>query len=105
MIYKEYGSKDPLFTLVGDRTWVNGYGRSNFLHEIYCDNNSFNCDSFHEGNYEYIRHDSYDSSKLTWGDAIIVSLSYYSSETICLGTCNPVFHIHYFPPPNSSLSN
>ncbi|CAB5186413.1 hypothetical protein RhiirA5_501274 [Rhizophagus irregularis] len=110
MIYKDDGSKDPLFTFVGDRTWVNGYDRSNILHKIYCNNNSFNCDSLYEGDYEYTRLDSYDTSKLTRGDEIIVSLTtyshcYYSSETICLGSCNPVFHIPYFPPINSSLSD
>jgi hypothetical protein len=36
MIYKDDGSKDPLFTFVGDRTWVNGYDPDNILQKDDC---------------------------------------------------------------------
>jgi hypothetical protein len=68
------------------------------------------CDSLYEGDYEYTRLDGFDpSNKLSRGDAIIVSLTtyshwYYASETICVGSCNPVFHMHYFSPSNNPSS-
>ncbi|UZO00745.1 uncharacterized protein OCT59_011864 [Rhizophagus irregularis] len=106
MIYKDDGSKDPLFTFVGDRTWVNGYDGSNILQkDDDCDRSSFKCDQLYEGDYAYTRFDNFDASKLTPGDAIIVSMTtyshcYYASETICVGSCKPLFHMHYWPLPN-----
>lgn len=110
MIYKDDGSKDPIHTFVGDRTYVNGYGEGNILQKDDCDKHGFTCDSLYEGNYEYTRLDSFDTSKLTRGDAIIVSMTtyshcYYATETICVGSCKPLFHMHYWPPRNSSSSN
>jgi hypothetical protein len=107
-IYKDDGSKDPIFTFADGRIWVNGYNGDNILQNDNCDRGGFKCDQLYEGDFEYARRDSFNGSKLTRGENLIVKLSHMLIVIIPLKqiACKISFKSRYSPKDNNlSLSN
>lgn len=98
----------PIYNVLPDFTWANGYTMQNILNANNCLSKvwdeHFDCSTIYEGQRTYTRVDNYDPTKFpSPGETIGVTVSvyahcFYHRETICLKTCVFSSGISYRPP-------